>query len=99
MQLQLTQEELEIIKKERLKQYNRLYKLSKGKREMIKRDLRFRPEKIEPLEQVIVDIKGFHFTGITEDICCEEFGCPKILSMREKMFGNRCINHSKNQKL
>lgn len=103
MAFQITQDELQRIKKERLKEYNRLYKLAKGKREIDKRDLRFKPEKREmPVSQPYKgaeDVEERYFTGITEDICCSFFGCGKVLSMREKLFGDRCINHPKNQNL
>lgn len=104
MAFQITQEELKDINqqvederfirvlrvKERCNNYTKAYRAAKKPKHYRLKD---------PPYEVIVDIKGFHFTGITEDICCEEFGCPKILSMREKMFGNRCINHPKNEKL
>lgn len=28
-----------------------------------------------------------------EERNCSFFGCGKVLSMREKMFGSRCVNH------
>ena len=33
-----------------------------------------------------------------EEINCSVFGCGKVLSMQEKMFGSRCINHQKQNK-
>ena len=34
---------------------------------------------------------------ITEPNICSHFGCGRTLSIREKLFGNKCINH--NQKI
>ena len=28
-----------------------------------------------------------------ESVCCSFFGCGKSLSIREQLFGNKCINH------
>lgn len=30
-----------------------------------------------------------------EPVVCSVFGCGRILTIREKLFGNKCINHSK----
>ena len=30
-----------------------------------------------------------------QEINCSVFGCGKILSRQEKLFGNKCINHQK----
>lgn len=106
MPFQITQDELKDInqqvederfirvlrQKEEVSKYNKAYRAAKKYNE---KHYRLK----DPPYEVIVDIKGFHFTGITEDICCSFFGCGKVLSMREKLFGDRCINHPKNQNL
>ena len=41
-------------------------------------------------ELAVEDEKSIKVT----EICCSVFGCGKILSMAEKLFGNKCIDHS-----
>ena len=37
------------------------------------------------------------FNGLLEEVC-STFGCRKILSLREQMFGSICVNCSGNKK-
>lgn len=41
-----------------------------------------------------VDIYHFKFDENPEPEICSHFGCGRKLSLREKLFGNKCINHS-----
>jgi hypothetical protein len=88
--------------KEEVSKYNKAYRAAKRRGYLNNRsrgnDLII-PINVTTIENIPEENKKYFFKGETEDICCEEFGCPKILSMREKMFGNRCINHPKNQNL
>ncbi len=49
-----------------------------------------RYDKAEPIDERILPIS---------EICCSHFGCPIILSMTEKLFGNKCIEHQFKKKL
>lgn len=42
-------------------------------------------EAVPEIDEMILEI---------EEICCEDFGCGKTLSMTEKLFGNKCQHHS-----
>lgn len=42
-----------------------------------------------------IDSPGY-FTGHTER-SCDVFGCGRVLTPQERLFGNKCIYHSKNQ--
>jgi len=37
------------------------------------------------------------FTGTSDEVC-STFGCNKLLSMQEKLFGSKCIAHSQHTK-
>ncbi len=48
---------------------------------------------IEP-EYLAESTKTIERNVVIEDQCCSYFGCGRILSMREKLFGSKCIDHS-----
>lgn len=66
--------------------YNALYKRFKKKQ-----------SSFVPMPSVVTIIPPtqFNFNGNIEDTCCSFFGCGKILTLTEKLFGERCINHPK----
>lgn len=43
---------------------------------------------------LVVKPAHYNFDG-SDEKCCSVFGCGKKLSMSEKLFGDKCINHSK----
>lgn len=43
---------------------------------------------------LIIKPAEYNFDG-SDEKCCSVFGCGKKLSMSEKLFGDKCINHSK----
>lgn len=38
-----------------------------------------------------------HFKQEDAEMCCTFFGCGKILTPQETLFGNLCIDHQKNK--
>lgn len=47
------------------------------------------------MPQKLSSIEVYEGELLIEDECCSIFGCGKILSREEKLFGNKCIKHSK----
>ena len=71
-------------RKEYHREYSRLYnKFSKKKREPAIP----LPEYIKPPE---VDEERLEINEVT----CSHFGCARILTRNEKLFGNKCVKHS-----
>lgn len=50
---------------------------------------------------LMIEPSIFQFKGADneEPRCCSEFGCGQRLSIQELLFGNKCINHQRQQKL
>ncbi len=88
--------------KEKVSKYNKAYKAAKRLRYLSNKWIGnglIMPINVTPIENMPEENKKYFFKGEIEDICCSFFGCGKVLSMREKLFGDRCINHPKNQNL
>lgn len=77
--------EAELVNKKRLIEENREFKKLIRKPEFIV--MQYLP--VPEINEDEIEI---------EEINCSFFGCGKVLSMREKMFGDRCINHQVNKK-
>ena len=73
------------------------FKYLKDYRSKIKKRSMSTMDIYEPKYEAIREAEYGSFNGLLEEVC-STFGCRKILSLREQMFGSICVNCSGNKK-
>lgn len=77
-----------------MREYNKAHKRVKGAMSSVP----FIGEQYDHRD-LLVQPTGINFKGNLEPICCDFFGCGKTLTLQEKLFGTKCINHQKKKQV